>query len=112
MPKPRRFKRRVAVYRGAEDVFYAAPAAAAHLLDAGLATVRQKSAKVIGEILLGGAADGSACGRIDISRLELRPGSFGIRREHLEVSGHLCFSHRRSWDEVIRAEATACSGNE
>jgi hypothetical protein len=106
MPKPRRFKRRVAVYRGGGELYYAAPAAAAHLLDSGLATVRQKSSKVIGEIQLGGAADGNAGGRVELDRLELRPGSYGIRREHLELSGHLCFSHRRPWDEVICTEAT------
>ena len=100
MLKVRRFKRRIAVHRG-EAVFYAAPAAAMHLLDSGLATIRAKTGKLISAINLTAEATGFEQGQAKLDQLGLRPGSFGIRAEHLD-SGHQCYQHRNAWDGVIR----------
>jgi hypothetical protein len=96
-----RFKHRVAVYRGA-SVYHVAPAAAEHLLDSGLAVVRQKHAKVIAEIELTAAASGYKQGTVGADQLGLRPGSFGIREETLP-SGLWCYDHRNPWSQVVAA---------
>ena len=101
MLKVRRFKRRIAVHRGEALLFYAAPAAVMHLLDSRLATVRAKKGKAICAIDLTAEATGLVLGHIDLDRLGLRPGSFGIRREYLD-SGYRCYQHRNAWDGVIR----------
>jgi hypothetical protein len=99
MLKVRRFKRRIAVHRG-EAVFYRAPAAAMHLLDSGLATVRTKTGKLISAINLTAEATGFVQGQAKLDQLGLRPGSFGIRSEYLD-SGHRCYQHRNAWDSLI-----------
>jgi hypothetical protein len=98
-PRLPKFKHRVAVYRGA-SVYYVGPAAALHLLDSHLATVRQKAAKVIAEIELTAAASGHEQGQVGADQLGLRPGSFGIRVEQLDAGR--CFSHNYSWPEVAQ----------
>ena len=95
----RRFKRRIAVHRG-EAVFYAAPATAMHLLDSGLAAIRNKMGEVISAISLTGAAIGWVQGQAKLDQLGLQPGSFGIRTESLD-SGHRCYQHRNAWEGVI-----------
>jgi hypothetical protein len=97
-PRLPKFKHRVAVYRGA-SVYYVGPAAALHLLDSHLATVRQKAAKVIAELELTAAANGCEQGQVGADRLGLRPGSFGIAVEQLESSR--CYSHRNPWEQVV-----------
>jgi hypothetical protein len=104
MFKVRRFKRRIAVHRG-EAVFYVAPAAAMHMLDAGLAAIRTKAGEVISAISMTGAAIGWVQGQADLDRLGLQPGSFGIRTEGLD-SGHRCYQHRNAWDGVIQKGGT------
>jgi hypothetical protein len=99
MSHPLKFKHRIAVYRGA-SIHYVAPAAAEHLLDSGLAVVRQKHAKVIAEIELTAAANGLEQGQVGADQLGLRPGSFGIREETLP-SGLWCYAHRKPWHEVV-----------
>jgi len=81
----------VRVHRG-EASYYVAPAAAEHLLHAGLATVRQKHQKVIANIELTREAIGWQSGQIAADQLGLRPGSFGIRVEHFP-SGTQCYAH-------------------
>ena len=95
-----RFAHRVAVHRGAA-VYYKSSAAAEHLLDSGLATVRKKASKVITEIELTNAAVGYIQGQVRADQLGLRPGSFGIRVETFP-SGLSCFNHRNPWHEVAR----------
>ena len=90
---------RVAVYRGAA-VYYRAPAAAQHLLDAGLATVRKRVARVITEIELNAAASGYRQGQARVDRMGLQPGSFGIRIETFP-SGVSCFAHGNAWNKVV-----------
>jgi DUF1680 family protein len=92
---------RVAVYRGA-SVFYRAPAAAQHLLDSQLATVRKRVAKVITEIELAPEATGYMQGQVRADQLGLRAGSFGIRVETFP-SGLSCFDHRNVWEQVVPA---------
>ena len=94
----RRFKHRVAVYSGAA-LHYCAPGAAEHLLDAGLAVVRQRSTKVISSIELTKQANGCAQGQTDANRLGLRAGSFGICVETF-ASGVSCYKHGKVWEEV------------
>lgn len=95
----RRMAHRVAVYRGA-SVYYRAPAAAQHLLDARLATVRKRVAKVITEIELAPAAIGYIQGQVRADQLGLHAGSYGIRVETFP-SGLSCFDHRNVWDQVV-----------
>ena len=104
MSRIRRFKRRVAVYRGGDVAYYSAHAAAAHLLDSGLARVRQRTDKVIAEIELLQPADGSLEGRVEPNQLGLKPGSYGIQRELLDRNGHWCYGHRHPWSEVAAGE--------
>jgi hypothetical protein len=92
-----RLAHRVAVYRG-QAMFYKSSAAAAHLLDAGLATVRKKASKAITEIELTTAATGYIQGQVRIEQLGLRAGSFGIAIERL-ASGR-CFRHRHYWPQL------------
>jgi hypothetical protein len=99
-----KFKHRVAVYRRHSDsVYHVAPAAAEHLLASGLATVRQKAAKVIAEIELTDAATGYQQGQVGADQLGLRPGSFGIRVEDLPC-GLWCYDHRNAWHKVAAAQ--------
>jgi hypothetical protein len=108
MSKVRRFKRRIAVHRG-EAVFYVAPAAAMHTLDAGLAAIRTKAGEVISAISMTGAAIGWVQGQEKLDRLGLQPGSIGIRIESLD-SGHRCYQHRNAWDGLIpKCETFAAS---
>jgi len=93
-----KFVRKVAVHRGAA-LYYQTPAAAEHLLNAGLATVRQKTARVISAIELTSLAVGYIQGQVAANKLGLRPGSFGIRVESFP-SGVFCFDHRNPWHEV------------
>jgi len=93
-----RFAHRVAVHRGAA-VYYKSSAAAEHLVDSGLATVRKKASKVITEIELTNAATGYIQGQVQANQLGLRPGSFGIRVETFP-SGVFCFNHRNPWHQV------------
>ena len=95
-----KFKRRVAVHRG-ESVYYVAAAQALHLLNARLATVRQKRVKVISAIELTTGANGFSQGRVRSDELGLQPGSFGIGIERLE-SGR-CYRHNNPWHEVVPA---------
>ena len=93
-----RFAHRVAVHRGFA-VEYKSSAAAAHLLDSGLATVRKKVSKTITEIELTNLATGYVQGQARANQLGLRPGSFGIRVETFP-SGVFCFDHRNPWHQV------------
>jgi hypothetical protein len=95
-----KFKHRVAVHRG-EFVYYVAPAAALHLLDSRLATIRQKRRKVISAIELTAGANGLSQGRIGLEELGLQPGSFGIGIDQLE-SGR-CYRHNNPWHQVVAA---------
>jgi hypothetical protein len=95
-----RFAHRVAVYRGGSAaMFYKSSAAAAHLIDAGLATVRKKASKAIIEIELTNAATGYVQGQVRIEQLGLRPGSFGIQIERFASSR--CFAHRDHWPQLL-----------
>jgi hypothetical protein len=109
MLRVRQLKRRIAVHRG-EAVYYTAQAAAMHLLDSGLATVRTKTGKAISAIDLTAEATGFVLGQVELDRLGLRPGSYGIRTENLD-SGHRCYQHRNAWDGVIQKCATSLAAS-
>lgn len=94
-----RFAHRVAVYRGFA-MFYRSGAAVDHLLKAGLATVRRRVERTITEVELTKFAVGYMQGTVDIERLGLKPGSFGIHVVNFE-SGAFCFEHRKPWSEVL-----------
>jgi hypothetical protein len=92
-----RFAHRVAVYRNTA-CFYKSPAAAAHLVDSGLAIVRKKASKVIIEIELTNAATGYVQGCVRIEQLGLRDGSFGIQIERFGFCR--CYAHQYAWDSL------------
>jgi len=93
-----RFSHRVAVFRGA-SVIYKTSAAAEHLLDSGLATVRKTASRTITELEFTAAATGWRQGQVRPNQLGLHSGSFGIRVEAF-ASGVFCFNHRNPWYQV------------
>jgi hypothetical protein len=80
-------------------VYYKSAAAAAHLVQSGLATVRRKAAGIVMEIDLTNFAIGYIQGQVALNRLGLHPGSFGIRTETFP-SGVFCYEHRNAWEQV------------
>jgi hypothetical protein len=95
------YHRRIIVYAAISDenpageriTSYIPGARAAELVSTGQATIRDRSKKrgVVWTIQLSGDA-------VKLSALDLKPGSFGIKREHTEYG--VVFAHKRAWDEL------------